>query len=219
MSLWESILMRTEEPISLWERILLRAIVHPTGFLGRLGGIAMARTGRRMNERAVELLDVQPSDRVLEIGFGPGVGIQLLAKSVSSGSVAGIDLSEVMVEQAKARNAAGIRTGRVELRRGSAESLPYEDATFDRAMAVNSMHLWPDAVAGLQETRRVLRPGGRIVLGFHLLKRSWTAEVRERVTELLPAAEFADARVVDVDEEEEFYVIAINPGDMDEAAI
>lgn len=216
MSLWESILKQTEEPMNSWERILLGPIVHPTGFLGRLGGIAMARTGRRMNQRAVQLLDVQPSDSVLEIGFGPGVGIQLLAKSVSSGRVAGIDLSEVMVEQAKARNAAGIRTGRVELRRGSAESLPFEDAIFDKVMAVNSMHLWPDAVAGLQETRRVLRPGGRIVLGFHLFKRSWTEELRERVTELLPEAEFTDVRVVDVDEE--FYVIAENSGKENEAA-
>lgn len=51
------------------------------------------------------------------------------------------------------------------------------------------------------------------MLGFHLLKRSWTEEVRERVTEVLPEAQFTDARVVDLEEEEEFDAIAANPGD------
>jgi ubiquinone/menaquinone biosynthesis C-methylase UbiE len=66
------------------ERILMRAFGRPTGVLGRLGGMIMARTNQRMAQRTLELLDVQPGDKVLEIGCGPGVGIQLLASSASS---------------------------------------------------------------------------------------------------------------------------------------
>jgi hypothetical protein len=49
-----------------------------------------------------------------------------------------------MVEQARARNAAAIESGRVDLRRGSVESLPFDDDTFDKALAINSMQVWPD---------------------------------------------------------------------------
>src|SRR5215472_1546159 len=70
--------------------------------LGKLGGVIMARTNRAIAARVVELLNIQPSDRVLEVGFGPGVGIQLLAEKVTSGEVVGIDCSEEMVEQATA---------------------------------------------------------------------------------------------------------------------
>lgn len=195
----------------LVESILMRAFGHPTGVLGRLGGLIMSRTNQRMAQRAVGLLGVQPSDRVLEIGFGPGVGIALLASAVSSGWVAGIDPSEEMVEQAAARNATGIGTGRVELGRGSVEYLPFENATFDRALAINSMQVWPDAVAGLREIRRVLRPGGRIVLGFT----RHSGQAKEGLTEVITAAAFADAQVVDV--EGAFCVLAINRGESDEA--
>ena len=53
-----------------------------------------------MNRHAVGLLEVRPDDRVLEIGFGPGKQIQLPARRATAGLVAGVDLSEVMVEQA-----------------------------------------------------------------------------------------------------------------------
>jgi hypothetical protein len=69
--------------VSFMKSVLLRAFGRPKGILGRLGGIIMARTNRDMAARTIELLDVQPNDRVLEIGFGPGVGIELLARLVS----------------------------------------------------------------------------------------------------------------------------------------
>jgi ubiquinone/menaquinone biosynthesis C-methylase UbiE len=65
----------------------------------------------------------------LEIGFGPGVIIQCLSKLASAGHVAGIDPSLGMVEQARAWNAIAIKDGRVDLRRGSAESLPRSPTT------------------------------------------------------------------------------------------
>jgi ubiquinone/menaquinone biosynthesis C-methylase UbiE len=94
------------------------------------------------------------------------VVIQRLSKLAAAGHVAGIDQSREMVEQARARNATAIQSGRVHLRHGSVESLPFDDNSFDKALAINSMQIWPDAVAGLREIRRVMKPGGRIALGF-----------------------------------------------------
>jgi ubiquinone/menaquinone biosynthesis C-methylase UbiE len=73
------------------------------------------RTNKPMNRRAAELLEVRPDERVLEIGFGPGRLIQVLAQRVSAGLVAGLDPSEVMVGQAARRNREFTRQGRVEL--------------------------------------------------------------------------------------------------------
>jgi ubiquinone/menaquinone biosynthesis C-methylase UbiE len=173
--------------------LFMRAFGRPTGFSGRLGGIIMARMNQRIAQRAIELLDVQPSDSVLEVGFGSGMGIELLARSASSGRVASIDPSEEMVEQAGARHANAIRARRVDLRRGSVESLPFENSLFDKALAINSMQVWSDAVLGLQEIQRVLKPGGAVVLGFT----RHSGQTKEGLTKTLTAAGFAGARVVD----------------------
>ena len=107
--------------MGLVKSLLMRAFGRPTGVLGRLGGLIMARANQRMAQRATALLDVQPRESVLEVGFGPGVGIALLARAASAGWVAGIDSSAEMVEQAKARNAHAIGAGRVALRHGAVE--------------------------------------------------------------------------------------------------
>jgi ubiquinone/menaquinone biosynthesis C-methylase UbiE len=90
-----------------------------------------------------DLLEVRPNDKVLEVGFGPGVVIQRLARLAYAGHVAGIDRSREMVGQARTRNATAVQEGRVELRHGSVESLPFDDNRFDKALAINSMQYWP----------------------------------------------------------------------------
>jgi ubiquinone/menaquinone biosynthesis C-methylase UbiE len=180
--------------MSFGDRILLRMFGRPKGLLGRLGGVVLARFNRGFAEEIVALLKVRASERVLEVGFGPGVGIELLASAAANGKVAGVDPSKEMVEQASARNAAAIRSGAVELRQGSVECMPFEDGAFETALAINSMQVWPDAPAGLREIRRVLTVGGRVALGFTPNSR----QPKSGVTELLSAAGFEAARLVDL---------------------
>lgn len=183
----------------------MRMFGRPKGGLGRLGGFLMARMNRKVAAWAIDLLNVHPSDRVLEVGFGPGVGIELLAKLAPLGHVMGVDCSKEMVGQATARNAKAIEAGRVDLREGSVEGLPFEDKTFDSALAVNSMQVWPDAVSGLREIRRVMKPGGKIVLGFT----RYSGQPKEGVAGVLTAAGFSGVRVVAIDEG--FSVLAVKP--------
>jgi SAM-dependent methyltransferase len=140
----------------------------PTGPWGRVAGQIMAHrsSNRRRNAWAASLLDVQRADRVLEIGFGPGIAIRELSGRAVDGYVCGVDHSEVMLRQAAKRNAEGIRGGRVELLLGSAERLPSFEAPFDKVLAVNSVGFWEKPVERLGELRRVLRPGGRIAIAF-----------------------------------------------------
>ncbi len=123
------------------------------------------RRQRAIAEHVAELLQVQREDKVLEIGFGPGVGIQCLSERIrGEGLIVGIDPSDVMMQMAKARNAGAIEKGTVKLLSGTVEHIPWESEFFDKAYAMNSFHLWPDKAAGLSEVRRVLKPGGRLAL-------------------------------------------------------
>jgi ubiquinone/menaquinone biosynthesis C-methylase UbiE len=98
-----------------------------------------------------------------------------------------------MVEQAHARNASAIQEGRVDLRCGSVESLPFGDETFDKALAINSMQVWPDAIVGLREIRRVVKSGGAIALGFT----QYSGQPNKGLTETLTTAGFERAHVVE----------------------
>jgi ubiquinone/menaquinone biosynthesis C-methylase UbiE len=138
----------------------------PTGLWGIAAGLLMAHrpSNRRRNAWAVSLLDVRRDDRVLELGFGPGLAIRELSRIAAEGYVCGIDHSELMLRWARRRNAEGLRRGVVDLRLGSVEELPAFDALFDKILAVNTMVFGSEPVARLAELRRLLRPGGLIAV-------------------------------------------------------
>jgi ubiquinone/menaquinone biosynthesis C-methylase UbiE len=177
--------------MSVMRTIFLRMFGRPRGVLGRLGGIIMARANADCGAWVTGLLEIEPSDSALEVGFGPGVIIQRLSKLASEGHVAGIDPSQEMIEQARARNAAAIKVGRVDLRLGSVERLPFDDSTFDKALAINSMQVWPDDIAGLAEIRRVMKRGAKAALGFT----PHSGQQKQGLTQTLRAAGFANATV------------------------
>jgi ubiquinone/menaquinone biosynthesis C-methylase UbiE len=140
---------------------------HPRGAAGRVTGWVFAHrpSNRQRNGWVVSLLDVQPADQVLEIGFGPGLAVAELARA-GAGHVYGIDHSGVMLRQASRRNAAAIRAGRVTLITASVDQLPAAlDGPFDAILAVNSLGFWPAPVDQLADLRRRLTPGsGRIAI-------------------------------------------------------
>jgi len=139
---------------------------HPRGAAGCVTGWEMAHrpSNRQRSGWVVSLLDVQPADQVLEIGFGPGLTVAELARA-GAGHVYGIDHSGVMLRQASRRNAAAIRAGRVTLVRASADQIPRAlDGPFDAILAINSLGFWPAPAERLAELRRRLAPGGRVAI-------------------------------------------------------
>jgi SAM-dependent methyltransferase len=180
-------------------RALVAQFHRPHGLGGRAAGWFMAhrRSNRKRNVWAAGLLDVQPDDRVLELGFGPGIAIEATARRATRGLVVGVDHSEVMVRQATRRNRAAVRAGRVDLRLGSAEELPAFDAPFDKILAVNSLMFWDDPVARLKELRARLRPGGRIAIAYQPRGPQATDETAGRAGEEI-AGHFTTAGFTDV---------------------
>lgn len=192
----------------------------PTGLGGQAAGWVMAHRGsnRKRNVWAVELLDVQPEDRVLEIGFGPGVAISELARRATRGLVCGIDHSEVMVRQATRRNAAAVRADRVELRLGSVPELPDYAEPFDKILAVNNAMMWDDPSGRLRELRGLMRPGGRIAIALQPRGPGSSDETADRaaveISEQLTTAGFADLRVetLELQPTKVVCVLGANPG-------
>jgi len=139
---------------------------HPRGAAGRVTAWEMAHrpSNRQRSGWVVSLLNVQPTDQVLEIGFGPGLAIAGLVRA-GAGHVYGLDHSGVMLRQASRRNAAAIRAGRVTLMRASVDQIPPAlDGPFDAILAVNSLGFWSAPAQRLAELRRRLAPGGRIAI-------------------------------------------------------
>ena len=182
-------------------RELVRQAHHPRGIVGRAVGwmFALRPSNRKRNVWAVSLLDVQPTDRVLEIGFGPGVAIAELAGRATRGHVFGVDHSQAMVRQAARRNAAAVRAHRVHLTHAPVERLPSFGDPLDAILAVNSVGFWPDPVQRLGELRRLLRPAGRIALVSQPrcpgATRDTTARAAQELQDLLTQAGFTHLRV------------------------
>jgi SAM-dependent methyltransferase len=119
---------------------------------------------------------------VLEIGLGYGTVGQLLAQA---GAVYhGLDIAEGPVEMMRQRLRWEGLEGEQRVRRGSALSLPYEDASFDRVVTIGCLHHTGDTARGVSEVHRVLRPGGRALVMLynrHSL-RQLTQRLRARIT-------------------------------------
>src|ERR1700722_17226700 len=151
-------------------RVLDRDVIgrahRPRGTAGRVTAWEMAHrpSNRQRNRWVVSLLDVRPADRVLEIGFGPGVAIAELARA-GAAHVYGVDHSGVMLRQASKRNAAAIRAARATLIRASADQLPPALAgPLHAILAVTPLGFWPAPGQRLAELRRRLAPGGRLAI-------------------------------------------------------
>ncbi len=177
----------------------------PTGVVGRLVGYLMTRGNAYEAAWTVALLDIQPDDHVLELGFGPGLAIAHAARRATNGLVAGIDYAEAMVRAARTRNAAAMKAGRVDLRQGEVARLPYLDQSFDKTFSIHCIYFWANPIDDLKESRRILKPGGLLAVTIRP-KETWPKErpapphlftlySGDQVAQLLEMAGFRDVRV------------------------
>jgi SAM-dependent methyltransferase len=173
---------------------------HPSGLLGHLAGLFLAWENSDRTEWAVKQLKIRQRDHLLEIGFGPGDCLREVAERAKRGYVAGIEVSDVMIEQARSRNARFIEAGQMELREGDVMDLPFEDRQFDKVFTINSINLWPDEQTGLHEIKRTLKPGGTIAMIEQPPSRiSERAEIKARgetIAQSLRRARFKNVRAV-----------------------
>lgn len=189
----------SEEQRAWRKRMQASPFATPRGPLGWLAGQLMARLSTERSEWGLSLLDLEPDEQLLEVGFGPGVDIQRAARIVTGGTVVGVDPSATMVALASKRNATAIRIGKVQLHQVAMPGpLPFRDATFTKIFTNNSFAFWDEPAASLRELKRVLRPGGRIVIVTQPLWLKTAVEVRlygETVARVLRDAGFSRVRL------------------------
>lgn len=136
----------------------------PTGPLGRAFVHRMNASHAALTTWGLSHVSVGPSFTTLDIGCGGGRTMQRLASMSPAGRVMGIDVSPQSVAVARKTNEDAIARGQMGVQLGRVSALPYRDATFDLATAVETHYYWPDLVRDLGEVKRVLEPGGRVAI-------------------------------------------------------
>jgi ubiquinone/menaquinone biosynthesis C-methylase UbiE len=149
-----------------WRYDLFEWVVDPLMFRGQL---------RSLWRRTLDLARLQPGEQALDVGCGTGTLALAAARRVgASGRVVGIDPSAQQI--ARARTKAARRHAPIEFQIGVIEELPFPDQTFDVVFSTLMMHHLPAPLKrqGLAEIARVLKPGGRLVIGDFVRKQDRT---------------------------------------------
>jgi ubiquinone/menaquinone biosynthesis C-methylase UbiE len=173
----------------------------PSGLLGRLIGSIMATETAGANDAVLAALALQPTDRVLEIGFGHGRTLERVGRQLTAGFAAGVDLSETMVRMTARRCRDLITAGRVTVHQGDSTRLPFPTGHFNKAYSVHTLYFWSHPEEHLREIHRVLCSGGPLALGFRTAEDPGARDFPEtvyrfysqaEVTMLLQAAGFGE---------------------------
>jgi ubiquinone/menaquinone biosynthesis C-methylase UbiE len=150
------------------DSLLRSQLGRPSGLFGSLivGPVLnVANTG--LISTTIELAAPQANDTVLDVGFGGGASLAALAGKAPHARIVGIDYSRDMVADAGRRIAQQSLRSHVRVLCGDVAALPFADGVFDRIITINSLYYWPRLMAGLREMARVLKPHGRLAIGYH----------------------------------------------------
>jgi len=112
-----------------------------------------------MRDEAIEMLGLEPDDRVLDVGCGTGFATEGLLEHVDT--IYGLDQSAHQLSRAFEKFG---KHGRVQYHMGDAERLPFKDDSFDHVWSSGSIEYWPNPVDALEEARRITKPGGKVLI-------------------------------------------------------
>lgn len=145
---------------------IARQLACPEGEHGIKTGEMMHASNIGMTSAAIDALNLQNDAVILEIGHGNGAHIEYLLKQANDIRYFGGDISETMIAAAKRINSTFIETGNVDFQLTDGHTLSYADSFFDGIFTVNTIYFWQNPNAYLLEIKRVLKPGGKLVLCF-----------------------------------------------------
>jgi cyclopropane fatty-acyl-phospholipid synthase-like methyltransferase len=146
---------------------------------------------------AVDLLGVEPGDRLLEIGCGPGVAASLVCERLAAGRMLAIDRSEVQAERTRRRNEAHLASGRLVVETVALAELDVGKDRFEKVFAINVNLFWlGPATQELERIRGALTPGGRLFLFYEAPGGAKLRQMTERLAAVLSSGGFSEPEIV-----------------------
>jgi SAM-dependent methyltransferase len=179
---------------------LFSQFANPRGPLGWLAGRIMSKRAGNVERTiaAIGLLELGAADRVLELGHGPGVGLERAPAAVPEGHVVGLEQSTTMPSMAARRNRGAVAGGRLSFVTADAQDPPTDLGEFDAIFSSNVWQFWADPVETLRRLAGHLAPGGRMAVTYRPPLAGATADEAldeaERIVGRLEAAGYARVR-------------------------
>ena len=159
-----------------------------------------------MNDQVLHLLQVQPDDRILEVGFGGGDLLTRMAKDIDNGLITGIDFSADVIEIGMKRFQLLLDMGKLEIHCADVSALTFDANSFNKICTVNTIYFWPDVEQALQELLRVLESKGLIMISLstresmnnfgEITQHGFNSYSAEEVKQLLGKAGFINVRIM-----------------------
>jgi trans-aconitate methyltransferase len=138
----------------------------PAGMTGEVVAWLMSVSSRSLSQWTIEYIPVNPTDKVLEIGYGNGRTFKKMADRLPEGFIAGVDHSELMYKKALKRNRQYCNTSRAILQCGTIHEIAFPPYYFDTIFGNNVHFFWNNPVHEFYRLRSLLRPGGKLVMIF-----------------------------------------------------
>ena len=143
------------------KRLISSNFKKPAGLIGRLTSKLMVK-GNKVNYAVLlKDLSIQPADKILEIGYGPGIGIAMIAEACNSCEIYGIDFSKLMYKKAQALNRKYINEGKVKLFYGDFVATNIDADGFDKIFCINVVYFWNNLETPFKKVRSFLEENGR----------------------------------------------------------
>ncbi|MGZ3846846.1 MAG: class I SAM-dependent methyltransferase [Flavisolibacter sp.] len=136
----------------------------PSGPFGIFTSNLMIKGNRKNYETMIDDLNPQPQEKLLEIGYGPGLGIRMIAETCSGCTIDGIDFSQLMYKRAGKYNRRYIDEGRVLLSYGDFLQAPLTDNSYDKIFCLNVIYFWDELNTPFKRVHSLLKQNG----SFHI---------------------------------------------------
>lgn len=187
----------------LFAGIAVYQLRKPSRWLGRPFLLYMNMSHSALTDWGLKHFQIEDDATVLDVGCGGGRTVMKLAACAPQGKVFGVDYARGSVAASRATNAKLIASGQVDIRQASVSQLPFADSTFDAVTAIETQYYWPNLVEDMIEIKRVLKPGGRLIVVAESYRRRKTADVPDAA-----AMSLLRAKMLSVDDEERLFAAA-----------
>jgi ubiquinone/menaquinone biosynthesis C-methylase UbiE len=185
----------------MFRRIIASQFKRPTGLFGIFTSNLMIKGNRRNYDGLLKDLNIQPHDKILEIGYGPGIGINLIAEKCNSCIIHGIDFSKLMYKRATKLNERYTDNNRVKLLLGDFLKTKIDTNNYDKIFCINVVYFWDDLQQPFERIKSFLKKGG--IFCFYMAHKDFLIRKKspdeifnkysiEQITEALKQAGFVE---------------------------